>query len=78
VILRLRPEAYAVAPRKELKTRTGREYTVGAIYAALNKLERKSFQNRRDDVRTRRSREVVFQSNGCRPGRASQLFEGNR
>src|SRR5947208_2865191 len=37
-ILRLRPEAYGVALQKELKVRTGREYSVGAIYAVLDKL----------------------------------------
>src|SRR6266436_2342563 len=42
-ILRLRPEAYGVALQKELKTRTGREYSVGAIYAVLDKLEGKGF-----------------------------------
>jgi DNA-binding PadR family transcriptional regulator len=42
-ILRLRPEAYGVALQKELKNRTGREYSVGAIYAVLDKLEGKGF-----------------------------------
>jgi PadR family transcriptional regulator PadR len=42
-ILRLRPKAYGVALQKELKVRTGREYSVGAIYAVLDKLERKGF-----------------------------------
>jgi PadR family transcriptional regulator PadR len=42
-ILRLRPGAYGVALQKELKVRTGREYSVGAIYAVLDKLEGKGF-----------------------------------
>jgi PadR family transcriptional regulator PadR len=42
-ILRLRPEAYGVALQKELKVRTGREYSVGGIYAVLDKLEGKGF-----------------------------------
>jgi PadR family transcriptional regulator PadR len=42
-ILRLRPEAYGVALQKELKVRTGREYSVGAIYAVLDKLQGKGF-----------------------------------
>jgi DNA-binding PadR family transcriptional regulator len=42
-ILRLRPGAYGVAIQKELKARTRREYSVGAIYAALDKLEGKGF-----------------------------------
>jgi DNA-binding PadR family transcriptional regulator len=42
-ILRLRPEAYGVALQKELKLRTGREYSIGGIYAVLDKLEGKGF-----------------------------------
>jgi PadR family transcriptional regulator, regulatory protein PadR len=42
-ILRRRPKAYAFAIKEELKARIGREYTVGAIFAALDKLERKGF-----------------------------------
>jgi DNA-binding PadR family transcriptional regulator len=42
-ILRLRPEAYGVAIQKELKVRTGREYSIGGIYAVLDKLEGKGF-----------------------------------
>jgi PadR family transcriptional regulator PadR len=42
-ILRLRAEAYGIAIQRELKARTGREYSVGAIYAVLDKLEGKGF-----------------------------------
>jgi DNA-binding PadR family transcriptional regulator len=42
-IQRRRPQAYGVAIQKELKVRTGREYSVGAIYAVLDKLEHKGF-----------------------------------
>jgi PadR family transcriptional regulator PadR len=42
-ILRLRQGAYGVAIQKELKAETGREYSVGAIYAVLDKLEGKGF-----------------------------------
>ena len=42
-ILRLQPTAYGVSLQKELELRTGREYSVGAIYAVLDKLERKGF-----------------------------------
>lgn len=38
-IQRLQPGAYGVALQKELKLRTGREYSVGTIYAALDRLE---------------------------------------
>jgi PadR family transcriptional regulator PadR len=42
-ILRLQPTAYGVSLQKELELRTGREYSTGAIYAVLDKLERKGF-----------------------------------
>ena len=38
-IMRLQPAAYGVALQKELRLRTGREYSVGTIYAALDRLE---------------------------------------
>ena len=44
-ILRLQPVAYGISLQKELKLRTNREYSVGAIYAVLDKLERKGFVN---------------------------------
>jgi PadR family transcriptional regulator PadR len=40
-ILRLQPTAYGVALQKELEQRTGREYSTGAIYAVLDRLEDK-------------------------------------
>jgi len=40
-ILRLRPTAYGVVIQQELLKRTSREYSIGTIYAALDKLERK-------------------------------------
>jgi PadR family transcriptional regulator, regulatory protein PadR len=52
-ILRLRPEAYGVALQKELKKRTGREYSVGAIYAVLDKLESKGFVKSKQGEATR-------------------------
>jgi DNA-binding PadR family transcriptional regulator len=42
-ILRLQPVAYGISLQKELKLRTKREYSIGAIYAVLDKLERKGF-----------------------------------
>ncbi|TAI64557.1 PadR family transcriptional regulator [Bradyrhizobium sp. Leo170] len=42
-IQRLHPSAYGISLQKELKVRTGREYSVGTIYAVLDKIERKGF-----------------------------------
>ena len=42
-ILRLRPGAYGVALQACIEERTGRNYSVGAIYAALERLEQKGF-----------------------------------
>jgi PadR family transcriptional regulator PadR len=42
-IQRLQPTAYGVSVQKELEERTGREYSTGAIYAVLDRLEGKGF-----------------------------------
>jgi PadR family transcriptional regulator PadR len=42
-ILRLQPVAYGISIQQELVARTKREYSIGAIYAVLDKLERKGF-----------------------------------
>ena len=40
-VARLGDEAYGVAVRRDLEARTGREYSVGAIYTTLQRLEDK-------------------------------------
>jgi PadR family transcriptional regulator PadR len=40
-VARLGDEAYGVAVRRDLETRTGREYSVGAVYTTLQRLEDK-------------------------------------
>jgi PadR family transcriptional regulator, regulatory protein PadR len=42
-ILRRQPTAYGVSIQHELLQRTKREYSVGAIYTTLDKLEKKGF-----------------------------------
>ena len=42
-LLRLGEEAYGVSVRQEIALRTGRDVSVGAIYATLNRLEGKGF-----------------------------------
>ena len=43
VVASLYPEAYGLAIREEIKEMTGRGVAMGAIHAALNRLEEKSF-----------------------------------
>ena len=42
-ILRKQPAAYGIAIQEELLVRTAREYSVGAIYSTLERLEKKGF-----------------------------------
>jgi DNA-binding PadR family transcriptional regulator len=42
-IVHLHDEAYGVAIRREIEARTGRSVAVGALYTALDRLERKGF-----------------------------------
>lgn len=42
-IVRLGDDAYGVTIRREIEARTGREVAVGALYTALERLERKGF-----------------------------------
>ena len=49
-LLRLGDEAYAVTIRREIAERTGRDVSIGAIYATLDRLEQKGFvSSRRGD-----------------------------
>lgn len=43
VVANLYPEAYGLSIREELKSSTGRAVAIGAIHAALNRLEEKSY-----------------------------------
>lgn len=38
-IMRMHPNAYGVSIRDEIKTRTGKEYSFGSVYAVLERLE---------------------------------------
>jgi DNA-binding PadR family transcriptional regulator len=46
-LLRLRDEAYGVPISRELAHTTGREVTLGSVYAALERLERKEMVSSR-------------------------------
>ncbi|HLZ51154.1 MAG TPA: helix-turn-helix transcriptional regulator [Candidatus Acidoferrum sp.] len=42
-LLRLAGRAYGVTVRREIEARTGREVSIGAIYATLDRLEAKGY-----------------------------------
>jgi PadR family transcriptional regulator PadR len=42
-IVRLRADAYGSTIRREIEERTGRSIAIGALYTALDRLERKGF-----------------------------------
>jgi PadR family transcriptional regulator PadR len=46
-LVRLRENAYGVTIRRELIERTGREVSIGAVYTALERLERKEYVSSR-------------------------------
>jgi DNA-binding PadR family transcriptional regulator len=49
-ILRLHPDAYGVAIQDQIGDRTGKEPSIGSVYAALDRLERKGLvENRRGE-----------------------------
>lgn len=42
-LLRLSPDAYGTSIRREIEAHTGRSVSVGALYTALDRLERKGY-----------------------------------
>jgi DNA-binding PadR family transcriptional regulator len=49
-LLRLEDRAYGVTVRQEIELRTKREVSIGAVYATLNRLEKKGYvKSRRGD-----------------------------
>ncbi len=51
-ILRLGNDAYGMEVRREIEQRTGRDVSIGAVYTALERLERKGFLRHRMGVPT--------------------------
>jgi PadR family transcriptional regulator PadR len=62
-LVRLRDNAYGVTIRREIAERTDRDVTIGAVYATLDRLERKGFVSSRAGEPTRE-----------RGGRAKRYF----
>jgi PadR family transcriptional regulator PadR len=63
-VLRLADDAYGMQVRREITVRTGRECSIGAVYATLERLEGKGFI---------RSHEVAPEGNVARPRRAFRV-----
>ena len=57
-LVRLRENAYGVTVRQEIAHRTGRDVSVGAVYTALERLQRKGYVSSRlgDPTRERGGR----------------------
>lgn len=73
-IWRLQDDAYGVSIRTDLKHRTGEEWSLGAIYAPLQRLERKGLvRTRMGDPESRRGgrRKVYYEL--TRTGRQALL-----
>ena len=47
-VLRLEEQAYGMEVRREIETRTGRETSIGAVYATLDRLETKGLVRSRE------------------------------
>ena len=70
-LLRLGEHAYGMIIRREIEETTGRQVSIGAVYATLDRLERKDFITSR-----------VGEASARRGGRAKRYFQltaaGNR
>jgi PadR family transcriptional regulator len=62
-LIRLDADAYGVSVRQELASRSGRDVSIGAVYATLDRLEQKGY------VRSR-----IGESTAERGGRAKRHF----
>jgi DNA-binding PadR family transcriptional regulator len=57
-VLRLTDTAYGMEVRREIETRTGRETSIGAVYATLDRLESKALVRSREQVANDRPRKL--------------------
>jgi DNA-binding PadR family transcriptional regulator len=70
-LLRLGDDAYGVTVRQEIERRTGRDVSQGAIYTALNRLDRRGFVSSRPGETTpdrggRRRKYYALEPSGAR------------
>lgn len=77
-VLRTSDEAYGMAVRREIERVTGREVTIGAVYATLDRLEAKGLlasgrpRERRVFLVTRRGASALAESRAMR----ERLWQG--
>ena len=55
-VARLEHESYGMQIRREIEERTGRQVSIGAVYATLDRLEGKGFVSTRHDAGAGRAR----------------------
>lgn len=63
-LVRLGPDAYGMTVRREIEKRTGRDISIGAVYATLERLEAKGYV-----------RSFTGEPTAQRGGRAKRLFQ---
>jgi DNA-binding PadR family transcriptional regulator len=64
-LMRLGEEAYGVPVRQEIEARTGREVSIGAVYATLDRLEAKGYvKSRLGEPTPERERAAPLASRG--------------
>lgn len=71
-ILRQQPTAYGVSIQELIKERTDREYSVGAIYASLERLEEKGYvKSKQGEPTAERGGRAKLYFNLTAPGQAT-------
>ncbi|MGH7720118.1 MAG: PadR family transcriptional regulator [Gemmatimonadaceae bacterium] len=76
-VVRLGGDGYGMSVRREIERRTGRAVSIGAVYATLDRLERKGYVSSRTGAATaerggRAKRHFVVQQSGVRALRQSR------
>jgi PadR family transcriptional regulator PadR len=59
-VLRLVDDAYGMEVRREIETRAGRDTSIGAVYATLDRLEAKGLVRSREQTRNDRPRKLYL------------------
>jgi PadR family transcriptional regulator PadR len=71
-IMRQQPKAYGVSIQELIEERTGREYSVGAIYASLDRLQDKGYvASKQGEPTSERGGRAKFYFHLTAPGRVA-------
>jgi DNA-binding PadR family transcriptional regulator len=71
-IMRLHPTAYGISIQDHIEGRTGRSYSIGAIYAALERLENRGFVvSKKGEPTSERGGRAKFYFTLTAPGQAT-------